>query len=36
MKGDVGFTAKHDSKDDEKDTIRGVIKVSPLHPEDMI
>jgi hypothetical protein len=36
MKGDVGFTAKHDSKDDEKDTIRGVIKVSPSHPKGMI
>jgi hypothetical protein len=36
MKGDVGFTAKHDSKDDEKDTIHGVIKVRPSPSEEMI
>jgi hypothetical protein len=36
MKGDVGFTAKHGSKDDEKDCIHGVIKVSCSPPKDMI
>jgi hypothetical protein len=36
MKGDVGFAAKHDSKDDKKDSFRDVIKVRPSHTKDMI